>query len=146
MPTFGRGLGAVGGDLPHAGAVAAERHQAGDDGRLAEADVAHDGHAAVGAGVGAVEVGVDLLEEPLAAREDGVHGDAGHLKQQRFEGDVLRPIGGKTHWWVRKMENWLVVKHTRTTASLHPAHILYLQRIHSKLFHFGVFLVFRLKE
>lgn len=113
MPTFGRRLGAVGGNLSHAGAVAAERHQAGDDGRLAEADVAHNRHAAVGAGIGAVEVGVDLLEEPLAAREDGVHGDAGHLKQQRFEGDVLRPIGGKTHWRVRRIENLLAVRYVR---------------------------------
>lgn len=98
MPTFGRGLRTVGGDLSHAGSVAAERHQAGDDGGFPEADVAHDGHATVGAGVGAVEVSVDLLEEPLAAGEDGVHGDAGHFEQQRFEGDVLRPVGGKTHW------------------------------------------------
>ena len=96
-PTFGRRLRAVGGDLPHASAVAAERHQARDDGGLAEADVADHHHAAVGAGVGAVQVGVDLLEEPLAAREDRVHGDAGHLEQQGLEGDVLRPIGGKTH-------------------------------------------------
>lgn len=113
MPTFGRRLRAVGGNLSHAGAVAAERHQAGDDGRLAEADVAHNRHAAVGAGIGAVEVGVDLLEEPLAAREDGVHGDAGHLKQQRFEGDVLRPIGGKTHWRVRRIETLLAVRYVR---------------------------------
>lgn len=98
MPTFGRGLRTVRGNLSHTGSVAAERHQAGDDGGLAEADVANDRHAAVGACVGAVEVGVDLLEEPLAAREDGVHGDAGHFEQQRFEGDVLRPVGGKTHW------------------------------------------------
>lgn len=97
MPTFGRGLRTVRGDLSHAGSVAAERHQAGDDGGLAEADVAHNCHAAVGAGVGAVEVGVDLLEEPLATGEDRVHGDAGHFEQQRFEGDVLRPVRGKTH-------------------------------------------------
>lgn len=77
--------------------MAAERHQARDDGSLAEADVAHDCHAAVGAGVGAVEVGVDLLEEPLTAREDRVHGDAGHLKQQGLEGDVLGSVGGETH-------------------------------------------------
>ncbi len=107
--TFGRGLWAVRGDLSHAGAVAAERHQTRDDCRLAEADVAHDCHATVGTGIGAVEVGVDLLEEPLAAREDRVHGDAGHLKQQRFEGDVLRPIRCKTHWRVEENKNWLVV-------------------------------------
>lgn len=85
--------------------MAAERHQARHDGGLAEADVAHHRHAAVGAGVGAVEVGVDLLEEPLAAREDGVHGDARHLEQQRFEGDVLRPVGCKTQWRVKRRKN-----------------------------------------
>lgn len=108
MPTFGWGLRAVGGNLSHAGTVAAERHQARNDRGLAEADVSYYRHAAVGAGVWAVEVGIDLLEEPLTTREDGVHGDAGHLKQQRFEGDVLRPIGCKTHW-VREIETWLVV-------------------------------------
>lgn len=81
MLTFGWGLRAVWGDLSHAGAVAAERHQARDDRSLAEADVAYHDHAAVGADIGAVEVDIDLLEEPLAAREDGVHRDAGHLKQ-----------------------------------------------------------------
>lgn len=105
MPTFGWGLRAVGGNLSHAGAVAAERHQARDDRCLAKADVAYYRHAAVGAGVGAVEVGIDLLKEPLAARKDRVHGDARHLKQQRFEGDVLRPIGCKTHWRIRKIKN-----------------------------------------
>lgn len=86
--------------------MAAERHQARDDRRLAEADVADHDHAAVGAGVGAVELGVDLLEEPLSAREDRVHGDAGHLEQQRFEGDVLRAVGCETHCGVGRMENW----------------------------------------
>lgn len=102
MPTFGWGLRAVRGNLSHAGTVAAQRHQAGDDGSLAEADVAHNRHAMVGAGIGPVKVGIDLLEEPLTAREDRIHGDAGHLKQQRFEGNVLRPIRGKTHWWVKE--------------------------------------------
>lgn len=107
MPTFGWGLGAVWSNLSHAGAVAAERHQARDNRRLAEADVAYYHHALVGADVGVVEVGVDLLEEPFAAGEDRVHGDAGHLKQQRFEGDVLRPIGSKAHCGV--IENEFVV-------------------------------------
>lgn len=89
--------------------MAAECHQARDDRGLAEADVAYHDHATVGADVGAVEVGIDLLEEPLAAREDRVHGDARHLKQQRFEGDILRPIRCKTHCRVRELENWLVV-------------------------------------
>lgn len=97
MLTLGWGLRAVGGDLSHAGAMAAERHQARDDRGLAEANVAYHHHSVVGAGVGVVEVGIDLLEEPLAARKDGVHGDARHLKQQRFEGDVLRPIRCKAH-------------------------------------------------
>lgn len=77
--------------------MAAQRHQPGDDRRLAEADVAHDHDAVVATAVGVVEVGVDLLEEPLASREDRVHGDAGYFEQQRFESDVLRPIRCKTH-------------------------------------------------
>lgn len=89
--------------------MAAKCHQARDNGRLAEADVCHDRYAAVGAGIGAVEVGVDLLEEPLTACEDRVHGDAGHLKQQRLEGNVLRPVRGKTHWRVREKEIWSVI-------------------------------------
>lgn len=112
--TFGWVLRAVGGYLSHAGAVAAECHQARDDGGLAEADVAHDRHAAVGAGVGAVEVRVDLLEQPLPACEDRVHGDAGHLEQQRFEGDVLRPIRCKTHWRVRETEDYSYKPHLCT--------------------------------
>lgn len=82
--------------------MAAESHQTGDDGGLAEADVPHHHHALVGADVGAVEVGVDLLEEPLPAGEDRVHGDAGHLEQQRFEGDVLRPIWSESHCRVKE--------------------------------------------
>lgn len=77
--------------------MAAERHQAGDDGRLAKADVAHHSHAAAGASVRAVDVGINLLEEPFAAGEDRVHGDAGHLEQQRLQGDVLGPVGGEAH-------------------------------------------------
>lgn len=77
--------------------MAAQRHQPGDDRRLAEADVAHNHDAVADTAVWVVEVGVDLLEEPLASGEDGVHGDAGYFKQQRFESDVLRPIRCKTH-------------------------------------------------
>lgn len=50
--------------------MAAECHQAGDDGGLAKANVANHGYAADGAGVGAIEMSFDLLEEPLAAGED----------------------------------------------------------------------------
>lgn len=81
MPTFGWSLRAVGGNLSHAGAVTAECHQTRDDRSLAEANVAYHDHATVGADIGTVEVGIDLLEEPLAAREDRVHSDAGHLEQ-----------------------------------------------------------------
>lgn len=84
--------------------MAAERHKPGDDGGLAKTDVAHDRHPPAGAAAGPVQMGVDLLEKPLAAREDRVHGDAGHLEQQRLEGDVLGPIGCKTYWWVRRRE------------------------------------------
>lgn len=77
--------------------MAAQRHQSRDDGRLAKADVSHNHNSARGASTGVVEVRVNLLKEPLAACEDGVHGDAGHLEQQRFERDVVRPIGCKTH-------------------------------------------------
>lgn len=87
--------------------MAAERHKARDDSSLAESNVAHHGHSTVGATIGAVEVGVDLLEEPLTAGEDRVHGDAGHLEQQRFEGDVLGPVGGKAHCRGQTRSNWL---------------------------------------
>lgn len=50
--------------------MAAERHQAGDDGGLAKADVANHRYATVAVGIRAVEMGFDLLEEPLAAGED----------------------------------------------------------------------------
>lgn len=85
--------------------MAAERHQAGDDGGFAKTNIAHNRHPTAGADAGPVEMTIDLLEKPLAPREDGVHGDAGHLKEQRFEGDVLGPIGRKTHWWVRRMKS-----------------------------------------
>lgn len=91
--------------------MAAERHQAGDDGGFAKANVAHNRHPSAGAGAGLVETPIDLLEKPLAPREDGVHGDAGHLKQQRFEGDVLGPIGCETHWWVRRRKTSQKVTH-----------------------------------
>lgn len=107
MPTFGWGLRAVGSNLPHAGAVATECDQARDDGRLAKADVAHDHDALADAGVWSVEVDINLLEEPLTSSEDRVHGNAGHFKEQRFESNVLRSIGCKTHWRVREREKAL---------------------------------------
>lgn len=84
--------------------MAAERHKAGDDGGLAKTNIGHHCHPTAGAAAGPVEMSVDLLEKPLAPREDGVHGDAGHLKQQRFEGDVLGPIRCETHWWAGTMK------------------------------------------
>lgn len=78
--------------------MAAERHEAWDDGGLAVADVAHQNHAAIGAGVGGAEVGVDLLEEPITASEHRVHGDAGHLEEQRLQSDVLQSVRSESHW------------------------------------------------
>lgn len=91
-------MGTVRSDLPHPGAVAAERHQPGDDGGLAEADVADDHHAAVDAGVGALQLGVDLVEHPVPAHEHRLRGDAGHLEEQRLQGDVGGSVGRKAHW------------------------------------------------
>lgn len=96
--TFGRGVRAVGGDLPHARAVAAQRHQPGDDGGLAEADVAHDDDAAVDAGVGALQLRVDLVEHPVPAHEHRLGGDAGDLEQQRLQGDVGGSVGCEADW------------------------------------------------
>lgn len=89
--------------------MAAERHEAGDDGGFAKTNIAHNCHPTAGAAAGPVEMGIDLLEKPLAPREDGVHGDAGHLKQQGFEGDVLGPIGCESYWGGQEKEQWLEV-------------------------------------
>lgn len=72
--------------------MAAESHQTGDDGRLAKTDVSHYDHASVGSVVGAAQLSIDFLEEPLAARKHRVHRDAGNLKEQRFQRDVLEPV------------------------------------------------------
>lgn len=91
-------MGAVRSNLPHPGAVAAERHQPGDDGGFAEADVAHDHHPAVDAGAGALQLSIDLVEHPVPAHEHGLGGDAGHLEQQRLQGDVGGSVGCEAHW------------------------------------------------
>lgn len=96
--TFGRGVRAVGSDLPHPRAVAAERHQPGDDGGFPVADVADDDDAAVDAGVGALQLRVDLVEHPVPAHEHRLGGDAGHLEQQRLQGDVGGSVGREADW------------------------------------------------
>lgn len=88
---------AVGCDLPHASAVAAECNQPGDDGSLPKADVPHDHHTTVHAGVGALQLCIDLVEHPVPAHEDGFGGDAGDLEEQRLQGDVWRSVGCKAH-------------------------------------------------
>lgn len=65
--------------------VTAERHQAGDDGRLAEAHVADDNDAPAGRGVAAAEAAVDLLEEPLPAGEEPIGREVGDLKVERLQ-------------------------------------------------------------
>lgn len=81
--------------------MAAQRHQTRDDGCLAIANVAHDNYAEVGDVVASVEMGIDLLEQPITAGEDGVHGDAGHLEEEGLQGNVRWPVWGKPHWKVR---------------------------------------------
>lgn len=83
---------AIGRDLSHTGAVAAERNQSGDDGGFAEPDVPHDHDAPVDAGVGALQLCVYLVEHPVPAHKDRLSGDAGHLEEQRFQRDVGRSI------------------------------------------------------
>lgn len=94
--TFRRGAGTVGGDLAHATAVAAQRHQAGDDGCLAVADAAHH-HGALTLGTfrGFQRV-LQLLEQPVAADKHRVGGDAGNFEEQRLEHDVHWFVGGET--------------------------------------------------
>lgn len=83
---------AIGRDLSHARAVAAQRNQSGDDGGFAKPDVPNDHDASVDAGVGTLQLRVDLVENPVPANEDGLSGDAGHLEEQRFQRDVGRSV------------------------------------------------------
>lgn len=101
---------AVRGDLPHAVAVAAECHQAGDDGSLAEAHVAHDNHTSIGCRVVAVKMGVHFLEEPLPPGEERISCQAGHLEQKGLEGDIRGAVGGKTYWREREEGDRLQVR------------------------------------
>lgn len=90
--TFGRGVRAIGRNLSHTGAVAAECNQSGDDGRFPEPDVPHDHDTPVDAGVGTLQLCIYLVEHPVPAHEDGLSGDAGHLEEQWFQRDVGRSI------------------------------------------------------
>lgn len=90
--TFRGGMGAIRSNLPHTRAVAAERHQSGDDGGFPKPDVPDDHHPPVDAGVGALQLRVDLVENPVPADEDGLGGDAGHLEEQRLQRDVGRSV------------------------------------------------------
>ena len=90
--------------MSHAVPVATERHQPGNDGRLAEADAADDNHAAIGGGVGSAQLGVNLLEQPITACEDRIHGDAGHLEEEGLESYVLETVRSKAHCGRRERE------------------------------------------
>lgn len=98
MITFRRADGTVGGDLTHAAAVAAQRHEAGDDGRLAVADAAHQHGALALAAFRGLQRFLQLLEQPVAADKHGVCSDAGHLEEQRLQHDVHRFVGSETSW------------------------------------------------
>lgn len=65
--------------------VTAESHEAGDDGRLAEAHVADDDDAPAGRGVAAAEAAVHLLEEPLPAGEEPIGREAGDLEVEGLQ-------------------------------------------------------------
>lgn len=65
--------------------MTAERHQAGDDGRLAEAHVADDDDAPAGRGVAAAQAAVHLLEEPLPAGEEPIGREAGDLEVEGLQ-------------------------------------------------------------
>lgn len=95
--TFRGGVRAIRSDLSHPSAVAAERNQPGDDGSLPKAYVANDHHSSVNAGVGALQLSIDLVEHPVAANEDGLGGDAGNLEEQWFQRDVRRSVRCKAN-------------------------------------------------
>ena len=79
--TFGHRLAAGSGAV----SMTTERHQPGDDGRLAEAHVADDHHAPTGRWVVAAETGVHLLEEPLPAGEQPIGREPGDVEVERLQ-------------------------------------------------------------
>lgn len=102
LVTFRGGAGTVWGDLTHAAAMAAQCHQARDDGRLAVADAAHHHGALTLATLRGLQHVLQLLEQPVAAHKHRVCGDAGHLEEQRLQHNVHRFVGSKTSWRKRK--------------------------------------------
>lgn len=75
---------AVGGDLSHADAVAAQCHQARDDGSFAKSHVAGDNDTLIGDGFAAAKTRLHFLEEPISADEDRLGREAGHLEEKRL--------------------------------------------------------------
>lgn len=75
--------------------MTAESHQAGDDGGFAEAHIAHDDGPGTLARFAGPQVILQLLEQPIAAHEHRISGDAGNLKQQRLEHDVSGLVRSK---------------------------------------------------
>jgi len=93
--TCGRGR-VAGGGWRHAVSMTTERHQAGDDGRFAEAHVADDHDAPTGRRVAAPKTGVHFLEEPLPAGEQPIGREARHLEVEglQVEGRSEADCGG----------------------------------------------------
>lgn len=82
--TFWWGVWTVRGDLSHAVAVAAESHQARDDGRLAEAHVANNNDTLTGGGLTAAQTSFDFLEQPFSTGENRIGCQTGHLEEKRL--------------------------------------------------------------
>lgn len=75
--------------------MATEGHQAGDDSGFAEAHVAYEDGPRALAWFAGPQVILELLEQPIAAHEHWVSGDAGNLEQQWLEHDVSGLVRSK---------------------------------------------------
>lgn len=82
--TLRYGLSA-GSGWPHLVSVTTERSQTGDDGRFAEAHVAHDHHAPTSWCVASAKTSVHLLEEPLPAGEQPIRRETRNLKVEGLQ-------------------------------------------------------------
>lgn len=90
-------MGAVGCDLPHACSMAAQGHKSRNNGRFPEANVATDYYTPIYTVIFTLQLGINLMEEPIPAHKRGIRGDTRHLKQKWLQGDVRRPVGSKAN-------------------------------------------------
>lgn len=74
----------VRGDLSHVDAVAAESHQARDDGRFAKSHIAGDNDTLIGGGLAAAKTHVNFLEQPFSTGENRIGHQTGHLEEKRL--------------------------------------------------------------